>query len=355
MVDSVLMLDVFTPDAFSVQTLTATLNKMPYKPGWLSAQGLFTSTGVSTNTISIEEYNGVLRLVQSAPRGAPRRGGDRTKRKLRSFVIPHFPQDDVVRATEVQGVRAFGMNGGFQTVEAVRDERLQRMADNNDVTLEYNRIGAVKGQVLDADGSILIDLFDEFDVDQNAVITMPPVIVDPNASLSDQQAEVTLAEKKGVLKKLFTQATRGILNNLTTGGDPAAPTGWIEICGDDYYDYLISHPELRDTYKFQNSNVLRAAAVFDSFIAFGIQFVNYRGGGFNMVDTNEGHLFPTGIQDLFITRFGPADYIETVNTIGLPRYSKAVIDPWGKHVEMEFQSNFINLCLRPNVLQTFTL
>ena len=45
MPDSLLMTDVFTPDAFTVLTLTATLNNMPYKPGWLSALGLFSLAG----------------------------------------------------------------------------------------------------------------------------------------------------------------------------------------------------------------------------------------------------------------------------------------------------------------------
>ncbi|MNT53517.1 hypothetical protein D3C72_1906050 [compost metagenome] len=56
------------------------------------------------------------------------------------------------------------------------------------------------------------------------------------------------------------------------------------------------------------------------------------------------------MKDLFITRFGPANYIETVNTIGLPRYAKGVVDKWGKRVDFEAQSNPLNLCTRPRTL-----
>ena len=54
--------------------------------------------------------------------------------------------------------------------------------------------------------------------------------------------------------------------------------------------------------------------------------------------------------DLFITRFAPANYIETVNTIGLPRYAKGVVDQWGKRVDFEAQSNPLNICTRPRCL-----
>jgi hypothetical protein len=57
-----------------------------------------------------------------------------------------------------------------------------------------------------------------------------------------------------------------------------------------------------------------------------------------------------GVPDLFITRFAPADYVETVNTIGLPRYAKQIPMRNGKGIELEVQTNPINLCTQPGVL-----
>jgi hypothetical protein len=53
-----------------------------------------------------------------------------------------------------------------------------------------------------------------------------------------------------------------------------------------------------------------------SFDFGGITWANYKGGGTIGVDTNKCHLFPTGVPGLFRTVYGPADYIETVNTPG---------------------------------------
>ncbi|HML28958.1 MAG TPA: major capsid protein [Hyphomicrobium sp.] len=52
-----------------------------------------------------------------------------------------------------------------------------------------------------------------------------------------------------------------------------------------------------------------------------------------------------------MTRFAPGDYIETVNTKGLPRYAKQVRMRNDKGVEIEIQSNHISICTQPNVLR----
>ena len=56
-------------------------------------------------------------------------------------------------------------------MQAVVNDRLAMMAMKHDATLEHLRIGAIKGQILDADGTtILYDLFDEFGVSQQAEV-----------------------------------------------------------------------------------------------------------------------------------------------------------------------------------------
>ena len=54
---------------------------------------------------------------------------------------------------------------------------------------------------------------------------------------------------------------------------------------------------------------------------------------------------------LYTESFAPADYIETVNTLGLPRYAKAAVDPkFAKFVDIEAQMNPLPLCVRPATL-----
>jgi ATP-dependent protease ClpP protease subunit len=70
-----------------------------------------------------------------------------------------------ILADEVQNVRAFGSESMLEGVQAVVNQRMSEMASKMDATLEHLRIGAIKGQILDADGSAVIyDLFTEFGV-----------------------------------------------------------------------------------------------------------------------------------------------------------------------------------------------
>ena len=61
-------------------------------------------------------------------------------------------------------------------------------------------------------------------------------------------------------------------------------------------------------------------------------------------------MFPLGVPNLFRTVYAPADYVETVNTLGLPRYAKQWMSQNGKRIEMESQSNALSYCTRPRVL-----
>lgn len=90
--------DTFTPDAFTLQTMTAAISKVPYKPGFVSRRGLFTERGVTTNVVLIEEREGQLKLVQTSNREGPVTAGERKRRKVRSFVIPHLRQEDYAMA-----------------------------------------------------------------------------------------------------------------------------------------------------------------------------------------------------------------------------------------------------------------
>ena len=58
---------------------------------------------------------------------------------------------------------------------------------------------------------------------------------------------------------------------------------------------------------------------------------------------------------MYLTRFGPADYEETVNTIGLPRYARQYAMANGKGRHLDAQMNVINLCTRPAALRRLTI
>lgn len=329
-------LDIFSNSAFSLTSLTDAINKVPFVPGRLGQLGIFDESGVSTTSVMIEEREGSLSLIETSPRGAPATQNLHNKRKARSLVVPHIALEDTVLADEVQNVRAFGTENALEGVQNVVNLRLAEMARKHDATLEHLRIGAIKGQVLDADGtSVLYDLFGEFGVTQHTEIDFDL----DNA-----------APAKGAVRKKCHDVVRKVEDELG-----AAPYTYVHaFCSATFFDDLVSHPEVEESYRrYQESAFLRAGLVRKSFEYAGITFEEYRGkvGSVDFIADGKAHFFPVGVPGLFRQYNAPADFVETANTIGLPRYAKQAVDQeFGRWVKLHTQSNPLPICTRPKVL-----
>lgn len=333
------MLDIFKDDAFSVVRLTDAIRDISFVPGRIGELGLFSDTSVNTLTVAIAKKGDQIVLVTPSPRGTAGQTVDKVKANMRSFIIPHFQIDDAIMADEVQGVRAWDTEGDLEMVMGKVAERLAEHTQSMEVTREYSRLGAVKGIVTYADDSTL-DLFTEFGVSQETEVDFDL----DNANPTD-----------GVLRQKCTAITRKVAGNL--GGVPFS--GIHAFCGDDFFDDLLKHPEVRETYKgWSDAQILREGyispngKVYAAFEFGGVVFENYRGavGATSFIDTDKAHFFPTGVPSLFRSYYAPADYVETVNTNGQRLYTKQWEMPNGKGINLEVQTNALDICTRPKVL-----
>jgi hypothetical protein len=335
------MLNIFGDSAFSVASLTDAINNVPFVPGRCGQVIDWNEQGVTTTTIMIEQVSGVLKLLNPSQRGGPGDTKAKDKRNLRALVVPHYQHDDGFNADEVQGVRAFGSESEVQAISSLVNQRqAEAVSLVLDPTLELQRLGAVKGIILNADGTTLYNLFTEFGVSQEATIDF----------------NLDAATDTGAVRGVCADAIDLIADNLggTTFGGVRA------FCGKTFFKTLIANIEIRNSYKGQSmANVLRDGYVDPSgnktygvFEFGGIVFESYRGknGGTALVGDNEVRIFPVGVPGLFRTVYAPADYMETVNTVGLPRYSRQYLSPNGKRVELESQMNALSYCTRPKVL-----
>jgi hypothetical protein len=336
-------LDIFTGDAFSMHSLTAAFIKLPYQPMRLGALRLFQEAGVRTTSIDVESMDGRLSLIQTSPRGgaAPDPVGA-NKRKMRTFRVYHLERDSKVYADEVQNVRAFGSETELQQVEALVQERLAELRPMHEVTLEYHRVNALQGILLDADGATLLNLFTEFAVSQQ---TYDFEFTDPDL---DVRGAIVAAKR---------------LAEDELGG--SVITGWRGICSAGWFDAFAGHDNVQEALKYQESLVLRTD-IRTGYEYGGVMWEEYRGsvtkpdsvggGSAAFIPANVAFLVPVSAPSIFITRFAPADYEETVNTLGLPLYAKQVADPSGlnKFRLINTQSNPICLCLRPRAVIRLT-
>lgn len=328
------MNNVFENPAFSMSALTAAINILPNNYGLMESIGLFPPKPVRFRSVAVEEKNGVLTLLPTMPVGSPGTVGVRGKRKLRSFAIPHIPHDDVVLPEEVQGIRAFGSETEVQTVAMVMAEHLQTMRNKHAITLEHLRIGALKGIILDADGSELYNLFDLFE------ITPKVVNFQLNAAGTD-------------IKKKCLDLKRYLEKNLK--GERM--TGVHCLVSSAFFDAFTSHEKVVEAYhRWQDSFALRSD-MRSGFTFCGITFEEYAGeasdGDGNVrafIEDGEGHAFPLGTVDTFATYFAPADFNETANTLGQSLYAKQEPRKFDRGTDLHTQSNPLPMCHRPAVL-----
>jgi hypothetical protein len=338
------VLDIFASNIFGVVALTDAITNLPFKPGRVGELGIFSTGSVPVTTIVIEERDGQLVLIPPTPRGGPGTTVQRLRRRARNLTIPHFEINDAIMAEEVQGVRAFGTESQLETVMDKVLEHGELHVNSFDVTEEYHRLGAIKGLVTYADGTTL-NLYTEFNVAKLAPV---------NFDLKNTSYPM------GRLRQFVSNLVRTIGTEL--GGLPF--TRLWALCGDDFFDALIGHQEVRQTFlNWTEAQILRDgyvgpnASTWGSFSFGGVVFENYRGfvGGTHFIEPDECYIFPLGVPNLFRTVYGPADYLETVNTMGRRLYAKQYPMENDKGVNFDVQTNALQYCTRPRVLLTGTL
>lgn len=318
---------IFEDDAFSVSSLTAAINEQEYLPGRISSLGLFREEGISTLTVQIEKDGDTLALVSSGERGTSGLVVGGTKRTLIPFNTVHLPERFTIKADEIQGIRAFGTRSELQAVQDVVNKRLAKARRQLDATHEFQRMGALNGQVLDADGkTVLLDIYKSFGVNR---LKLQMGLNSPDTELRVKCGEALDMQEEA-------------LGSVTSSGSRA-------MCGKNFWNKLIVHKSVKETYL----NTMQAASLRgdarESFEFGGIVWERYRGkvAGVAFVHDDKALLIPEGVPDLYISSFAPADYMETVNTQGIPYYSKIEPLPFNKGVAGEAQSNPLHLCTRP--------
>lgn len=330
--------NIWDDEGFTLESLTAAVNREPYRPGQVSATGIFNEDGVTTTLVSIEEREGKLALVEPTKRGGPGETTDDDVRNRIPFEVDHYQRDDSVKADEVQNVRAFGSEDRLETLTERVESKAQRHAADLTMTLEHQRVGAIKGIVTAKSGTVLHNLYTRFGIAEPAAVSL---------ELDVEATDVGA---------LWQDVVYSVEDDLDEPYD-----GLHVFTGRDFHRRMWRHKSIRETFVFQDAQVLRQD-VPDVFTFGGATWERYRTGarattdlGSPYIGNNDARVVPVGVPDLFITRFAPADYEETVNTVGLPFYAKQWARADGKGRHLQVQMNAISLCTRPGVLRKLTL
>ena len=331
------VLDIFNGNAYNAISMTETINLLPHTPTRIQQMGLFQEAGITTPTLVINEKKGELMLLPTAGRGSMPTFNQEDKQRLRSFVVPHIPKNDDVMADELIGLRHFGegpMAMSDTPVATVVAEKLAKMRAEHELTWEWHRIGAVKGVVLDADGTnVVYDWFQEFGITKKVETYNP-------ANAND------LARICRVIKRHMADTLGAtVLNGIHC------------FVGSDFMDAMSTDTFINEAFaRWRDGEHLRSNFAYEGFYYQGVTFEEYRGqlGTTRFVDADKAHAFPTGT-NRFLRRNAPGSMIEAVGTVGQQMYASQERKRHGQGIDIHTQSNPIFVCSQPGVLVELTL
>jgi hypothetical protein len=306
----------FDAGGYSLSEMTQAINILPNLYTRLGQIGLFRFEGVTQRSIVIEQREGVLSLLPSVPLGAPATVGNREVRSMRSFALPWIPHDDVILPADVQGMPALGLSDATDPLVEVMNRKLTLMRRKHAQTREYMEMNALRGIVKDGAGTTLYNYFTEFGLDQ---ISVDFVFGTAGTNIQGKVRTTLRAIEDNLMGETMTTAHA--------------------LVSSEFFDKLISHPKTEDAYKFYSATGgqplredMRRAFPFA-----GVLFEEYNGSvtpssgtAERLIPTGEGIAFPMGTFDTFTTYGGPANLLETANTIGLPLYARQMIDAKGR-------------------------
>jgi len=325
------ILDVFNTDIFSAVSLTQSMNVEPPKPMRIGQMGLFTTRPLTTRTAVLERKDRTISILPTAEWGSSGTVGKTDKRVARPFSIPHTPHDDVVLASEIQGVRKFGTEDQLETIQDTVLDKLDRMKAKHEVTHEYRRAAALTGYVYDADGATkLVDLWTDF-------------------NLTRSSQDFVFGTSTSNIRGFCLAIKRVIERALGNGGLIGHIHG---LCSETFFNALIEHATVTTAYeRYQAGEQLRNDPR-PMFPYGGILWEEYSGsvGDRAFVTAGDANVFPVGVPELFLEAFAPADNIDAANSVALPYYAMQEVMKMKKGIDLHTESNELPLCSVPEVL-----
>ncbi|NOR64556.1 MAG: major capsid protein [Candidatus Scalindua sp.] len=335
-------LNIFDSDAFSLQSMLDAIESIDFQPRRLSSMNIFTPNPVRTATVSIEQRAGVLSLIQTSERGEPLEQRVTEKRDIRDFRTVRIAKGDTIMASELAGIRAFGTESELMQVQAEVARRLTGpvgIEAQIALTKENMRLGAIQGIVKDADASTIRNWYTEFGVTQATEIDFDLDNATPAS---------------GAVRKKSTQVVRAMMKAAKGVWTPG--TQIHAFCGDNFWDDLTAHVEVRETYlNTQAAASLRDGLAYEMFNYGGITWENYRGtddGSTVGIATDQVKFFPTNAPGLFLEVNSPGEQFEQIGQLGKSLYPMIVRDiardMW---VIVEGYAYVLHVCTRPLMLQ----
>lgn len=328
---------------FELVDLTSAVRNLPINYGSFNQMGIFDEDFVVGDQVAFEETTVDGALIVDKVRGEKNTVGKDGTRKLHSFMIPHYPQDDYISPKDLKGVSAYDNFNLVEQFDNVRIKKLMRLRMQHDWTLNKARAQALFSSTVYAPNGTVTQNWDtEFGITRTAVDF---VLGTAGTEVLDKIELVLQAVHSGL------------------GGDGIF-TGVVAPCDTAFFNKLIRHATVKDAWKYAQKDTAGVdpirgrlseggspMQVGRSFYFGGINFKEIRDSynGTSIVTASEGVAVPMG-SGRFVTYFGGAERFGLVNTRGERMYAFETSEPNGTKHTIETESNSISALLRPQAV-----
>jgi hypothetical protein len=129
------------------------------------------------------------------------------------------------------------------------------------------------------------------------------------------------------------------------------------LASSSFFEAFVTHPRIEKAYEAYQGltplreDVRRGFKYQNIYLEEYVGSVSTKGGTvLPFIPDGEAVFFPLGTSSTFRTYFAPADFMETVNTTGLPIYAKQAADDFNRVIRLHTQSCPLPIVTRPALL-----
>lgn len=327
--------------------LTDAINNLPTPFGQLTGEGFFPGEGIASQTFEVDIIDGVLSALPVTGDGPPT-VAKHDSMNARIFKVPSIQHFDNIKAADVRGwlQMANRARNGPETLATLMNRRLQRFKQKFNLTWELMRMGALKGQIVDGKGAMVLDLFKAFEITEKVVYF----------DLTNANADI-----QGACDQIYALITDDL-------SDETMDTVEARVSR-DFFNALITHPKVEKFWLQAEQALQLANAVRGEdggykprrLTLHNVTFIEYSAvvpmwGGTNapIIAAGTGHAYPKGTMDTHYTYIAPPEDIRKLDgsAAGVEDAIYVTTEPLkhGKGVEMLGQMNALPFWRRPKLL-----
>ena len=306
---------------------TTAIERIPFKPNLLTALGLFDEDTANSDTVTFDERDNRLVVLDDHLRNVDKKNGiDPKEYKMHHMVIPHYPTESTVTVKQLKGIRNFDTDVE-QAIEGAVAEHLEKHAETHDNHLEYLQAKMVCSGQLVTDHYGTIDMFSEFGITKKT------------ADIDFTAADKTINEQIRTVVNLSKKSYQG-----------GRAKGFVILAGTEWFNAFVTADEVKEGFLQMGYNsalrneIGEAASGYPMYEYGNVTIVQYDdiftqkdGSTDQPLADDAAVLMPRGVLGSVI--FGPVSKLSGVGASGAKRFASSYRDPKDRFVECESEQN----------------